>query len=166
MRLPRVRFTVGRSMLLVALFAVSLGGYLEYARREARRARWPYELEDAAEAGDLPRIRSLLAEGANVNSVHDGRYPATPLMKAAYAGQADAMKLLLESGADPNHEDLDFYSSITMAADQGRWDIVRLLAEHGADPAKRGGESRSPLDYAKEQGNAEMIRYLESRSPK
>jgi uncharacterized protein len=166
MRLPRVRFTVGRSMLLVALFAVSLGGYLEYARREARRARWPYELEDAAEAGDLPRIRSLLAEGAEVDSVHDGRFPWTPLMRAALHGQADAVKLLLESGADPNHEDLDFYSSITMAADQGRWDIVRLLAEHGADPAKRGGESRSPLDYAKEQGNAEMIRYLESRSPK
>ena len=166
MRLPRVRFTVRRSMLLVALFAVTFGGYLEYARREARRSRWPYELEDAAEAGDLPKISGLLAEGANVDSVHDGRYPATPLMKAAYAGQADAMKLLLDSGADPDHQDLDFYNSITIAAAKGRWDIVRLLAEHGADPTKRGGESRSAVDYAREQGNAEMIRYLESRSSK
>jgi ankyrin repeat protein len=165
MRLPRVRFTVRRSMLLVAVVAVTLGGY-EHLRREERRARWPYELEHAAEAGDLPRIRGLLAEGAKVDSVHDGRYPWTPLMHAVYRGQAEAVKLLLESGADLNHEDRDSYSSITMAADQGRWDIVRLLAEHGADPAKSGGESRSALDYAKEQGNAEMIRYLESRSPK
>jgi ankyrin repeat protein len=158
--------TTRRWLIAVAAIAVALGAYLELARREARRREWPYEILEAAEVGDVPCIRRLLDEGANVDSVTDGRFPWTPLMKAAWRGRTDAVRLLLERGADPDHQDLDYFRAITLAADAGHWDIVRLLVEHGADATKSDGASMTALDYAKQKGPPEMVRWLESRTPK
>ena len=163
---PWLTIRIRTLLVLVAVIAIAFGAYLEIARREERRRRWPYEILDAADVGDVPRIRRLLDEGANVDSVTDGRFPWTPLMKAAWRGRTDAVRLLLERGADPDHEDLDCFRSITLAAAGGYWDIVRILVERGADTTKSDGLSTTALGYAKEQGEEEMIRYLESRTPK
>src|SRR4051794_3028723 len=112
----RLKLRLRTLLLLIAVVAIGLGVYLAHLRREERRRRWPYEIHWAAEAGDVPRIRRLLDEGADVDSVTDGRFPWTPLMRASFHGKTDAARLLLERGADPDHEDLDFYRSITLAA--------------------------------------------------
>jgi ankyrin repeat protein len=160
----RLKLRIRTLLLLIAVFAVVLGVSLNHFRREERRRRWPYEILKAAELGDVPRIRQLLDEGADVDSVTDGRYPWTPLMYASFHGRTDAARLLLERGADPDHEDLDFYRSITVAAAEGHWDIVRILVERGADATKGDGQSTTALGYATKQGEEEMIRYLESKA--
>lgn len=57
-------------------------------------------LIEAAGDGDIGRMSRFIDQGANVNGVAlDGW---TPLTQAAYAGQLEAVKLLLTRGADIN----------------------------------------------------------------
>src|SRR6476620_4292547 len=104
-RRPTIRLRT--LLILIAAIAIALGAYLELARREERRRQMSYELIEAAGAGDVPRIRRLLDEGASIDSVSTGRDPWTPLMTASSRGRTDAVRLLLERGADPDHEDLE-----------------------------------------------------------
>jgi ankyrin repeat protein len=161
----RLNLRLRTFLALIAVVAVSLGVTVTVVRRAERRRRLPYELLKAAEVGDVALIRSLLAEGADVDSVVDGRYPWTPLMHASFHGKTDAAKLLLEHGADTDHEDLDLYRSVTLAASRGHWAIVRLLVDRGADVTKGDGQSTTALGYAKDQGEEEMVRYLQLRTP-
>ncbi len=55
-------------------------------------------LHEAAEAGELDTLKSLLASKPDVNARDDYYY--TPLMTAAEVGQAEAVRLLLKAGAD------------------------------------------------------------------
>jgi len=49
-------------------------------------------------ANDLDRLRGLLKDGTSANTKDD--HGVTPVMAAAAAGSLDAMKVLLEKGAD------------------------------------------------------------------
>src|SRR4051794_40034735 len=107
-RLPLRRNIRLRSLVvLVALIAVVLGAYLNHVRRLERERVLAQPLIDAAVAGDVTKVRALLDQGANVNSVTNGRFPWTPLMHAAFRGRTGAVRLLLARGADPNRIDLD-----------------------------------------------------------
>src|SRR5262245_43142272 len=79
-------------LVLIAVIAVAIAVPLEFARRERWLERISAELLEAAEVGDVPRIRSLLDEGARIECVTRNRDPYTPLMLAAYRGRTDAVK--------------------------------------------------------------------------
>jgi ankyrin repeat protein len=147
-------------IVLDAVVAVGLGVYLDHLRRQELRRRLAQPIIDAATSGDVARVRQLLDQGADVNSVTSGRYPWTPPMNAAFRGNTDVARLLLERGADPNCQDLDSFRAVTLAAADGHWDIVRLLVEHGADPSQGDGYGKTALDYAKENGRPELVRLL------
>jgi ankyrin repeat protein len=76
-----------------------------------------------------PAIASLLLEkGADANGARsDGRW--NPLEWAAGGNDIEAMRPLLQFGADP-----DGGRALTLSAGLGREDGVRLLLEFGADP--------------------------------
>ena len=65
-------------------------------------------LDYAASLGDVPLMRALLAKGANVNGISQGGtlsqseswYRRTALVSAVMNSQPEAIKLLLQSGAD------------------------------------------------------------------
>ena len=98
-------------LTLVAMFAMSA---------HAQVAPTPAELNAytgvfaAAAKGDTATIAKLASTGANVNA-KDGR-GRTPLHVAAFAKQRDAMKALVDAGADPNALDADRYDAVTIAA--------------------------------------------------
>ena len=54
-----------------------------------------------AAAGDTRTLKSLLAEGADVDSL-DPEYQGSALEYAAAFGQVAAVEMLLDAGADPN----------------------------------------------------------------
>ena len=61
-----------------------------------------------------PTIAKLAAQGANVNAT-DAR-GRTPLHVAAFMKQRDAMRALVDAGADPNALETDRYDMVTIAA--------------------------------------------------
>ena len=65
----------------------------------ATDASAPFALLAAAEAGDLPRVASLLQSQADVNQRDEHGW--SPLIMAAKEGHASLLQLLLAAGATP-----------------------------------------------------------------
>ncbi|MCM1002205.1 ankyrin repeat domain-containing protein, partial [Wolbachia pipientis] len=59
------------------------------------------ELLDAAQQGNLDRVKRCLNQGANIHVEHDGWYKRgyTPLYFAAERGQLEVVKFLVDKGA-------------------------------------------------------------------
>ena len=99
-------------------------------------------LLDAAVEGDVVRLRAVLDEYPDVINErgllksHSGM--RTALHHAAETTE-EAVRLLLERGADPNIRDEgDWAFPLHFAAEKGLFGIVQLLVEHGADPIGAG----------------------------
>ncbi|MGD0767008.1 MAG: ankyrin repeat domain-containing protein [Tepidisphaeraceae bacterium] len=131
----------------------------------------------AAAVGDLAQLEKILASGsshiderANVNDVLFAG--CAPLQIAAYTGQFDAAKLLLDRGA--NVHDRSGWNNtepLEKAAWTGSAEIVTLLLDHGAlvdGPDKVF--AHSPLYNAAVMGHAAVVKILlahgASTSPK
>ena len=89
----------------------------------------------------------------------------SPLHLAVFARRPEAVRVLLERGADPNvlarHAQIRVRPLHTAAAFGGDAKIARILLEHGADP-NAGTEERgfTALHSAAQGGNAELVRLL------
>ena len=92
--------------------------------------RW---LAEAAQRGDVDKIKKLIAEGVNVNG--RGKYGITPLYSAAQAGNKAGYKALLDNGADPNviWTTGDTLMNITASSSPDPY-FMRLALEHGGNP--------------------------------
>jgi ankyrin repeat protein len=93
----------------------------------------------------------LLKAGADFAVTHpDGE---TPLMAAARTGRVDAVRLLLEAGANVNAADTyQQQTALMWAATEGHVDAVKTLLAAGADPNRKGRvttiEDRKHADHA------------------
>ena len=98
------------------------------------------QLYEAAESGDVPLIRTVVALGADVNHQRSGRLC---LSVAASNGRTAAVEFLLASGADVDASPLDRagWTALHAAAAYGHVEIMGLLLAAGADVHKmdRGG---------------------------
>jgi uncharacterized protein len=86
----------------------------------------------------------------------------TPLHLAAFFGGFEAVKLLLEKGADVNARTSNPMSNMPIhaAAAGNRTAIVQLLLEHGADPNVRQSGGWTPLHQAADHCDAGMVKLL------
>jgi ankyrin repeat protein len=83
-------------------------------------------LAAAARTGRPGPLKALLERGAKVDP--------TALPWAAAEGHAEAVRLLLQAGADRTRRMSGGFTPLLLAARNGRLDVVRLLLEAGADP--------------------------------
>ena len=96
-------------------------------------------------SGDLDGLRQLLSSGADLNSPGrkvpmsrlPSQVPSYPLIWAVHAGKPEAVRLLLDSGADPNiccnyiHDSRAFWClPLCLATHLG---IATMLLDAGAD---------------------------------
>lgn len=113
-------------------------------------------LRRAASAGDLAKVKELLAAGVDVNSAN--AYGGTALAFATDKGHTAVVELLLERGADPNVKDR-FYKSTPLgwAVQKGHAGIVKALLAKGAE-----GEAEALIGAAGE-GNAAIVKVVLER---
>jgi peptidoglycan/LPS O-acetylase OafA/YrhL len=101
----------------------------------------------AADAGDVGAIERHLANGAAVDGP-DGELGATPLLRAAAAGRAEAVESLIRGGADVNAVDRDRSTSLHVAAFLGHEKVVHALVQDGADVNAVNVRGETPLGLA------------------
>ena len=90
-------------------------------------------LADAARAGDLATIRTLIAHGSDPNEAA-GQNNWSPLLHAIHKHQNASVEALLDGGADINRLSGDGITPLMMAAGYGYTDTVQLLLRRGANP--------------------------------
>ena len=93
-----------------------------------------------------PTVALLLDKGADPNI--SGRKGVTPLIAAAFKGNARVFEMLLARGADPKASDETGKSAMVYAAARGFDDIVKRLIDSGVDPRARYGNDLTALMWA------------------
>ncbi|MDM0073834.1 ankyrin repeat domain-containing protein [Variovorax sp. J2P1-59] len=116
-------------------------------------------LHQAAWRGDMSRLRSLIAAGADLDA-RDG-LGRTPVHVAAYARQRDAIAVLAKAGANLDRLEGDRYDAVTIAAVADDVPTLALLLSLGAS----AGQTTSRYDgtaliAAAHLGNDEIVRRL------
>jgi ankyrin repeat protein len=108
-------------------------------------------LHDSVKRGDLGSLKALLDGNrglANSRSETDARGTYS-LHVAAEFDQADAVRLLLEYGADVSLLDAENdATALGWAAFFGRPQVVAVLLEAGSDPSQRNKHGLTPLGCA------------------
>ncbi len=138
-------------------------GYIDTARALVRRGARVDSLSAACGLGLLDQARELLPAAPP-----EDRHRALAL--AAQLGHLEVVRLLLDSGEDPNRYNPpgthDHTTPLHQAAMAGQLAVVQLLVERGArldieDKIYHG----TPLGWAEHAGQKEVEAYLLSRKP-
>jgi len=133
----------------------------------------------------LPLIKKLLDAGASVNAIVNNTPRArmrdgsprivfgTALMRAAFSGDVELVKVLLAHGADPKMLSRDNETTLMAACGTGfipgysrgrtpaeRLETVRLLVEMGQDVNAADDYGITPLMVAANLGDVPIIQYL------
>jgi ankyrin repeat protein len=100
------------------------------------------QIMEALRSGDTPGFRKLLRENPDAVK-RSGAGGSTPLAYAVLYGDVDAVKLVLQAGADVNARSEAGATALMFAADN--LEKSRLLLQAGADPKARSADGRTPL---------------------
>ena len=111
----------------------------------------------AAKAGNLRALEySLHHLGESVDAkTEDG---STPLIVASSEGRAEAMRFLLERGANVHAQDRTGDSVVTLAASSGNVEALRTAIAFGADTATKTPSDKSILSLAVSGGNVDVMK--------
>jgi ankyrin repeat protein len=119
---------------------------------------------EAAAVGWADRLSELLDEDPLLaNAWADDGFQ--PLGLASFFGHADAVRVLLERGAEVNSPSrnemkvMPLHSAAATNDPETRYEIAKLLLEHGADPNARQQDEFTPLMEADQHGD-ERLRTL------
>jgi len=112
----------------------------------------------AAERGELPVVRNLLADGARIDA-RDQR-GRTALLAATHRNRTEVARFLIQEGADVNAKDFVQDTPFLYAGAEGRDDILKLALTAGAnlkDINRYGGTALIPAAH---HGHVETVKIL------
>ena len=96
----------------------------------------------AAETGNMEALQSFIDQGQVDCADEEG---STPLMYAAANGQEKAVRQLLESGVDVDHQNHYGWTALLQASCYGHHEVVYTLLKHHADINLCNSWGASPL---------------------
>lgn len=102
-------------------------------------------LHDAARTGNLEAIQQHIKAASNLNE-KEPVAGASPLNTAAVFGKLDAVRALIQGGADVNARNNDEGTPLITAAFLCRTEIVQYLLAHGADKNAKNKAGATALD--------------------
>lgn len=82
------------------------------------------------------------------------------LIDAAFKGDIDTVKQLLDNKVNPNSKDSDGETALHYAALKGHSEVVNLLLKKGANPNIKDKDGGTPLMSAAWGGHAEVVNIL------
>ena len=91
-----------------------------------------------------------------------GFFGTTPLHVAVIWEDLEAVRILLESGAEPNAKAELNYTPLHDAVDFENLEITKLLLEFGASKETKNTEGNTPLQIAELNKNDQLIALLKS----
>jgi uncharacterized protein len=113
---------------------------------------------DAAKADDLPAVRKLIKEHADVNAAaNDG---SSGLLWAAYHSNAEMTKALLAAGAAVDAANHYGVTPLLQASRNGDTEVMRALLDAGAEPTRWHAEGETPLMAASRTGRVDAVKLL------
>lgn len=98
-------------------------------------------------------LEFLLDNYPDINVNAEGGKHGFALQAAAYAGQPESVKLLIEKGANVNAQGGEYKNALNAATIWGFWDIVTILLDNGAEPDC----------YRSEKPDEEWLRSMEDK---
>ena len=122
----------------------------------------PRSLWAAARANDVVQLARLLDEGGAIDERDHRGY--SPLMIAGYAGNLEAVELLLSRDADPNTMDLFGNTVLMGVAYKGFPRIAQRLLLAGADLDATNYGGLDARGFALTYGRAEVLAVLEQHA--
>ncbi len=104
------------------------------------------DIFQAARSNDTTRIKALhILNQDSINSTNENGF--SPLIIAVYSQQADAVKALLQLGANPNANSPEG-TALVAASYKGNLNLLNLLLSNGAKPDECNEDGVSALMYA------------------
>jgi ankyrin repeat protein len=116
---------------------------------------------EAASLGRSDRVRELLDDDRGLAAARAGD-DFTALHYAAFFGDAESARFLVEAGADVDafaDNELGVHP-LNSAAAARNVAVARILLDHGADPNAPTRSGYTPLDAAAENGDEELADLL------
>ena len=134
----------------------------EAEARELRRAgssnRHRRALGEAISEGNIAEAKRLIQDGASLN----GRHPDTgsiPLIDAAFHGELEILKFLLDRGARVSDTSRDGSTPLHTAAFLCRTELVKLLLERGASIETKNDRGETPIDVVSGEWSEPLARF-------
>jgi ankyrin repeat protein len=110
--------------------------------------------------GGAPAAGALLVAGADPNAVADNAMQVRPLHSAAAARDPEAVRVLLEAGADPDARQAGGFTALHAAAQHDDAATAALLLRHGANPALRNDAGADAVGIARAQESTAVLALL------
>lgn len=110
-------------------------------------------MEMATQLEDPAYLRALLEHGGDPNMIVNRRWNMPLLYRAIMSRRPENVLLLLEFGANINHQDNAGQTPLIKATNAAMFEIALLLLRQGADPTIEDQLGDGPADIVMQYGN-------------